>query len=67
MESKPLLEQFGFLIAPFTPHIPDVILCRVDARTNLVSVVGGVYRHLLYVLGLNPSSTQLRSDPSQRP
>ncbi|KAJ7121891.1 hypothetical protein C8R43DRAFT_1033305 [Mycena crocata] len=55
MESKPLLERFGFLIAPFTPHIPDVVLCRVDARTNLVNIVGALNSDLTQVSARNLS------------
>ncbi|KAJ7692489.1 hypothetical protein B0H14DRAFT_3046357, partial [Mycena olivaceomarginata] len=38
----PLVSRLGFVIAPLTPHIPDVLLCHIDKRTQLVSVIGAL-------------------------
>ncbi|KAJ7271402.1 hypothetical protein B0H12DRAFT_1229054 [Mycena haematopus] len=52
---RPLLERHNFLIAPLAPYVPDVILCRVDARTNLVSIVGALDSNLTRVSTRNLS------------
>ncbi|KAJ7082552.1 hypothetical protein C8R44DRAFT_822852 [Mycena epipterygia] len=42
-ETPPKLGRFGFVISPLTPpHVPDVLLCRVDTCSPLVSLVGAV-------------------------
>jgi hypothetical protein len=34
--------EFGFYISPLTPpHVPDVLICRVDTRFKTVSLVAG--------------------------
>ncbi|KAF7335872.1 hypothetical protein MSAN_02324000 [Mycena sanguinolenta] len=53
---KVLSERFGFVIAPLTPqHIPDVILCRVDERTKLASIVGALNSEVTKVSARNLS------------
>ncbi|KAF7373683.1 hypothetical protein MSAN_00579300 [Mycena sanguinolenta] len=52
---KVLAERFGFVIAPLTPpHIPDVILCRVQAPT-LVNIVGALNSDVTKVSARNLS------------
>ncbi|KAJ7450703.1 hypothetical protein B0H11DRAFT_1928110 [Mycena galericulata] len=74
------LSRFGFVISPLTPpHVPDVLLCRVDTCSSLVSLVGAVSsevtpvstRHLsrwLYLLARHVSGARpVRSPAVYRP
>ncbi|KAJ7697312.1 hypothetical protein B0H14DRAFT_794594 [Mycena olivaceomarginata] len=43
-ESEALeLERFGFFISPLTPpHVPDVLICSVDPRFHIATLVGAL-------------------------
>ncbi|KAJ6521862.1 hypothetical protein B0H19DRAFT_1203333 [Mycena capillaripes] len=79
-ETPPALSRFGFLISPLTPpHVPDVLICRVDICSPVVSVVGAVSSDLtpvstrtlsrwLYLLARHVSGARpIRSEAVYRP
>ncbi|KAJ6600230.1 hypothetical protein B0H10DRAFT_2083419 [Mycena sp. CBHHK59/15] len=54
--SKLELDRFGFFISPLTPpHLPDVLICSVDARFKIVSLMAALSSEITLVSTRNLS------------